>query len=260
MIELADRDPTGGQHHVKRQCFGQTSAHFFGMVTRDLEHNWVTAGLPNRRREGIGARINHLRSTRNGVDVDQFVARRDDRDAGPPIYVHHRTIERRQHAEVRRTESLPWREDKFSALQVFAARTYERALLGRSQYLDLAFRSPGSLHRYDCVGAVGDWRAGHRAHRLTGFDPLRGHHASPHRFEHFQSDRVRLARSLGIASSDCISIHRRVVEARHRLGRDDVLGGEVAPTEAIHQAAEGAHQAVGARGGRVAEDHGGPAR
>ena len=82
VIELADRHAAGREHRVEGERFGQAGANFFGTIARDFQDRGLAAGLAHRARERVGAGVDDLCAGRNLVDVDQFVAGRDDRDTG----------------------------------------------------------------------------------------------------------------------------------------------------------------------------------
>ena len=76
----------------------------------------------------------------------------------------------------------------------------------------------------DCVGAVGNQRAGHDADRSSGFDFLCRDASGGQVFDHFQACR----RICDVVGADGVTVHRGVVGLRDVGVRDDVLAQHAA--------------------------------
>ena len=74
------------------------------------------------------------------------------------------------------------------------------------------------------VGSLGDHRAGRDRDRLTGAESARRRVPGPRLADHRQPGRLRARGAGRVGGADRVAVHRRVVEARHRVGAGDVLG------------------------------------
>src|SRR5260370_30758075 len=167
VVELADGDADGREQDVEGKRLGGPLPSFFGCVARDTKDNRFAACVTDTAGEGIGARVDDLRARRNLIDVNQLVPGGDNRYPWAPENVHHRTVQRGKHAEVRRREHLSRAHHQLVTLEILTVRPHEGASLGRCKDLGERLGRARTLHLYYGVSPRGNWCASHRARRLT---------------------------------------------------------------------------------------------
>src|SRR5713101_9396528 len=152
---------------VEGKRLGEPLPNFFGCVARNPEYHRFAACVSDTAGEGIGARVDDLRARRNLIYINQLVPGCNNRYPWAPENVHHRTVQRGKHPEVRRREHLSRAHHQLVTLEILTVRPHEGASLGRCKDLGERLGRARTLDLYDGVCPGGNWCASHRARRLT---------------------------------------------------------------------------------------------
>ena len=218
-VELADRDARRRQDHVGVAGAAHALLDRLQAIGRDPEAHRIAARLEHLGHERVRVRVGNLSGTGLGAEVGELVARRQDRDARPPVDRHLAVAERGEQPDLGGGQERARLEHPIAGAHVLAGRSHVcRRLDGPSQR-HVTIGRVDVLLRDDGVRPARQRRAREDPHRLAASH--RPRRQRPRLHAPHDGQRRALA---GIRRSHRIPIHRRIRPRRNDPTRHDGLG------------------------------------
>jgi hypothetical protein len=148
--------------------------------------------------------------------LDDLVARRQNRDAGPREDFDVGDAAGCQRADAARVEHDAGFDHRLTGGDVGGSPSDVLSRVDRRQHSDGAVAGLlGHFHHYDGVRAARQRRAGRDLHARAARDPLRRHLTRVCRADDAQRLRICRARAERVVGHDRVAVHGRAIERRH---------------------------------------------
>ena len=179
-------DFTGEQQEVAGQAAANHLPRVLHGIARYGQYRWDAARARHLCGQRVCIGIPYLELLRRLIDLDDFVAGRDNRDRWFLEHAHGGPPERSEHCNIGIIQPFAPMQDGFMRRRFATARIDGLMQLGGAVDAHAIVLAMRVLHHHNGVRARRHGRAGHDFDRLSGSDFARVLLACPHLADHFQ--------------------------------------------------------------------------